>query len=107
MIEKNFQLRVYPTGQVIITFSDTRDQLHHTVAFVVENKKISVLHNGTEIKKEASSLRYNEINSLEISFSKTQIIFDKKFQILSDFHALRFISFKSNKLASWIVHQSE
>ena len=98
---------MYPLGPVIIIFSDTRDQLHHTVEFVVENTKTSVLHNGTEIKEEASGLKYNAINSLEISFSETQIIFDKNIQVLNDFYALRFISFKSDNVASWVVQQSK
>ena len=107
MLEKNFQLRVYPTGPVVITFSNTRDQMNHTVAFLIENTKIEVHHNGTEIDKEASSIKYNAINILEIKYSKTQIVFDRKIQVLDDFHALKFISFKSTKHAVWIVQQSK
>ena len=104
---KDFPVRVYPTGPIEITFSNSKNYTNHTIHILFEKTKTVVTINGTIITEEVPVVKYNNINDLIFKYKRNHISIDNKFDISGYFHAIRFIGFDSVRDTSWVIHNSK
>ena len=110
-LNKKISFRVFPEGPVKVILSQTRDQLNNSIIFYIKEEETTIegvgcTFNHLSDESNATILKLNSINDMEISITKSEINYQDKIIIKGLFDDLNFIGFYSELHASWIVQKS-
>ena len=104
---KLFEIRVFPSDSINITFSNTEDQTNETLVFFIEESLTTVFKNNLEIERIDMKLKMDELNVIEILFKATEINFNNLRILNGTFSRLLLIGFSSVQHSSWVVEESK